>query len=67
MRNQFFNNFLAGLLLNSVPRSESSDSIRSGHSSPDSDFDEPWLSQVSIKQDFRASQMLTLAPTLFSS
>ncbi|XP_038074360.1 breast carcinoma-amplified sequence 3-like isoform X2 [Patiria miniata] len=52
----------AGSMLNSVPRSESSDSIRSAHSSPDSDFDEPWLSQVEMVTHAGPHRRLWMGP-----
>ncbi|XP_033627026.1 breast carcinoma-amplified sequence 3-like [Asterias rubens] len=52
----------SGYLLNSVPRSESSDSLRSGHSSPDSDFDEPWLSQVEMVTHAGPHRRLLMGP-----
>ncbi|XP_071791038.1 BCAS3 microtubule associated cell migration factor-like isoform X1 [Asterias amurensis] len=52
----------SGYLLNSVPRSESSDSLRSCHSSPDSDFDEPWLSQVEMVTHAGPHRRLWMGP-----
>ncbi|XP_022102126.1 breast carcinoma-amplified sequence 3 homolog isoform X2 [Acanthaster planci] len=52
----------AGSMLTSVPRSESSDSIRSAHSSPDSDFDEPWLSQVEMVTHAGPHRRLWMGP-----
>ena len=42
-----YTNVLGGQLINSMSKSDSSDSLGASPHSHDSDFDEPWLAQVS--------------------